>query len=90
MGNRWDNFKKSLKDFWQGNMEHDYKKISAGTGILLITAIWALVDVGIAAVTGGAIDWGVFGTKIIIGFGTFCTLIATSFFGKAKNNNNSD
>lgn len=84
---RWDNFKKSLKNFWQGNMERDYKKISAGLGVLIITAVWAFVDVGIAAVSGGNIDWSSFFTKIIIGAGTLGTLIASSFFGRERNNN---
>jgi len=87
MGNRWVNFKKMLKDFWQSNMEKDYKKISAGLGVLLITFIWALVDIGIIAVSGGAIDWSAFFTKLIVGAGTFGSLITSSFFGKNKNNN---
>jgi len=86
MGSRWDNFIKSLKDFWQRNMERDYKKISAGLGVLIITTIWALADVGIAVVTGGAIDWGAFGTKIIVGLSTLGSFIAASFFGRENNN----
>jgi len=92
MGERWKGFRSSLKDFWQRNMERDYKKISAGLGVLLITLTWALVDLGIAAVSGGNLDWSAFFTKIFIGLGTLGTLIASSFFGRenGKNNNNQD
>ena len=87
---RFEKFRKSLKDFWQNNMERDYKKISAGLGVLLITVIWAVADLCITAFSGGNVDWSSFSTKITIGVATLGTLVASSFFGRERNNNNSD
>lgn len=84
----WDKFKEKLRNFWQRNMERDYKKISAGIGVLLIVIVMGLVDVGVAFFSGDPVMWGNFFIKAILGTGIFLTLMISSFFGRENGKNN--
>ena len=81
--------RKKIKEIWEkiksyigNNLERDHEKVLGGFGAWILVLIGAIIMQCILLMSGGIVDWGYAGAKILGGLEVFLILLIPSIFGR--------